>query len=867
VRSSDGGHEADFEADVPHGALTVPLLRHQRRALAWMSRREGGAAPVGGLLADDQGLGKTLTTISLIVSRRPPPRPAVRAAALAPGAPVAAGTLVVCPTSVLRQWARELRARVSSAAALSVLLYHGPGRSRSALEVARYDVVLTTYAIVSQELAPLKSASAGSGGDDASPAASGGSGGSACAPAAPAGPQQTVGVLGNLTWWRVVLDEAQSIKNARSQVAASVWALRARRRWCLSGTPLQNSVDDLYSYFRFLHYAPYDDLPAFRARIREPIRACPAAGFAALQRVLQTVMLRRTKATRIGGEPIVKLPPRTVSLQAVDFSARERGCYAQLQAEYRHKFAEFRAAGTVSTNYVNILYMLLRLRQACNHLGLAATAGASGAKAPAAEVAAAKKLPEGTRAALLAAADASRSECPLCCDLPEEPVVAPCGAIFCKACWAQHAAGAGSGPPAAAAAAAATAAANAAAAGVAAGAAAAAAGASAPSAAAAAAAAVAAAAAAGDDGRDPCPSCGAAHAAGDAHSAAALRAAGPKEKAAASVAASSALPTSAAAAAAAWDAAPGGSGLEASCKLRAVIAYLRDLRHRTGGVSPLRGGGAGGAGAGGKKGGKKDRAVVQRDKGEQLRAGIKSSDAALAAALPPLPPVAFSALRAGGGGAGAAGLAAPPEKVIIFSQWTGMLNLLEPALRDEGFAFRRLDGTMSLAAREKALHEFETRHDVRVMLMSLKAAGLGVNLVCANHVLLLDVWWNPTVEEQAIDRSHRIGQTRQVHVARFTVRDTVEDRIIALQEHKRALAAAAFGEEPVAPTVGAGGAAGASAACAASAAAGGAERSKLTVEDLLFLFTDSSSAGAAGAAAPAGAAEAEAVVTRWTEEV
>jgi SNF2 family DNA or RNA helicase len=809
-RITDGGGDGGAEADVPHGALTVPLLRHQRRALAWMSAREAGGAPVGGLLADDQGLGKTLTTISLIVSRRPPPRPAVRMSALPAGAAVAAGTLVVCPTSVLRQWARELRSRVSSAAALSVLLYHGPGRSRSAAEVARYDVVLTTYAIVTQELAAVvgsdkaaaKASSGGLGGDDTSAAAS--SPASAAAPAAG-------GVLGALTWWRVVLDEAQSIKNARSQVAAAVWALRARRRWCLSGTPLQNSVDDLYSYFRFLRYAPYDGLAAFRARVREPIRAAPQRGFAQLQRVLARVMLRRTKATRVGGEPIVRLPPRTVALRGVEFSQRERACYARLQAEYRAKFAEFRAAGTVSTNYVNILYMLLRLRQACNHLGLAALGGGSGGAAArgappsAPELAAARRLNERRRAALLLTAEASRAECPLCADLPEEPVVAPCGAVFCRACWAQHAAAdkaGGSGDDDVS-------------------------GKSGGS------------SQASEDGREPCPACCAPH--NEAFSVAALRAVAPRGVAAAVQQAPQVAQEALWAAEEAEEAAAA-AGAEASCKLRAVLAYLRELRAAAGGVAPLRGAAAAkraaaaGAAAGAAQQ-RRDRSGATRDTGEQLRAGIKSSDAALAAALPPLPPVAFSGLRAAGGGA-APGLAGPPDKVIIFSQWTGMLNLLEPALRADGFAFRRLDGTMSLAAREKALHEFETRPDVRVMLMSLKAAGLGVNLVCANHVLLLDVWWNPTVEEQAIDRSHRIGQTREVHVARFTVRGTVEDRILALQEHKRALAAAAFGE-----------AEGGDASRAATAAGAGAERSKLTVEDLLFLFEEAPPAAAEEAAA------------------
>jgi SNF2 family DNA or RNA helicase len=73
------------------------------------------------------------------------------------------------------------------------------------------------------------------------------------------------------------------------------------------------------------------------------------------------------------------------------------------------------------------------------------------------------------------------------------------------------------------------------------------------------------------------------------------------------------------------------------------------------------------------------------------------------------------------------------------------------------------------------------------MIMSLKAASLGLNLVVASHVLMLDLWWNPTTEDQAIDRAHRIGQTRPVTVLRLTVKDTVEDRILALQVISRAL--------------------------------------------------------------------------------
>jgi SNF2 family DNA or RNA helicase len=110
-----------------------------------------------------------------------------------------------------------------------------------------------------------------------------------------------------------------------------------------------------------------------------------------------------------------------------------------------------------------------------------------------------------------------------------------------------------------------------------------------------------------------------------------------------------------------------------------------------------------------------------------------------------------------------------------------MLDLLEVPLKQAGFCYRRLDGTMSVLARDRAVSDFNTRPEVTVMIMSLKAASLGLNMVSACHVLLLDVWWNPTTEDQAIDRAHRIGQTRAVNVSRFTVKNTIEDRILALQ--------------------------------------------------------------------------------------
>ncbi|MEW5312517.1 MAG: hypothetical protein WDW38_004147 [Sanguina aurantia] len=144
-----------------------------------------------------------------------------------------------------------------------------------------------------------------------------------------------------------------------------------------------------------------------------------------------------------------------------------------------------------------------------------------------------------------------------------------------------------------------------------------------------------------------------------------------------------------------------------------------------------------------------------------------------------------------------------------------MLDLLEIPFKKNKFYYRRLDGTMTVAQRERAIGDFEERPDVLILLVSLKAAALGVNLTVANHVVLMDLWWNPTTEEQAIDRAHRIGQTRTVHITRLVIAGTVEDRILELQDRKRAVVSAALDE---------GG---------RPAGVGG---SKLTMEDLKFLF-------------------------------
>ncbi|MBN1605415.1 MAG: DEAD/DEAH box helicase [Polyangiaceae bacterium] len=135
--------------------------------------------------------------------------------------------------------------------------------------------------------------------------------------------------------------------------------------------------------------------------------------------------------------------------------------------------------------------------------------------------------------------------------------------------------------------------------------------------------------------------------------------------------------------------------------------------------------------------------------------------------------------------------AADGHKALVFSQWTSLLDLIEPHLSAANIAFERLDG--STRDRAGVVERFQSESGPPVMLTSLKAGGTGLNLTAADHVFLMDPWWNPAVEDQAADRAHRIGQERPVTVYRLVARDTVEEKILLLQEKKRALAEIAVG--------------------------------------------------------------------------
>lgn len=137
----------------------------------------------------------------------------------------------------------------------------------------------------------------------------------------------------------------------------------------------------------------------------------------------------------------------------------------------------------------------------------------------------------------------------------------------------------------------------------------------------------------------------------------------------------------------------------------------------------------------------------------------------------------------------------PTVKSVVFSQFTTMLDLCQAPLRNAGFHYVRLDGGMSRTSRSEAEKDFKSKKNMTVFLISIKAGGVGLNLTTANRVYMMEPYWNPAVEQQAIDRVHRLGQTRPVTTIRFIINNSIEQNMQKRQIYKTALAEKALDED------------------------------------------------------------------------
>jgi len=604
----------------------------------------------GGILADEMGMGKTIEVLSLIMTNRhdanaytaQPKQPSQTQARDLntiiiddnnfendPNFVPCKSTLIVCPLSVLNQWHHEIR-RHTPSNHFSIYVYHGATRNRAPDFLASHDIVLTTYSTLAGEIPPDSNKSL------------------------KRVPKQDAPALLEVPWFRVVLDEAHTIKDRNTRTAKAAFALKAERRWCVTGTPIQNKLDDLFSLFHFLRVDPYGEHSWWSRVIMRPIRNRDERGFTRLQAILETILLRRTKDQKIDNTPIVSLPPRIVNVCPVPFSEAEENFYQALWNSSKTKFNSYIQSGKVLENYAHILELLLRLRQACDHPSLVTRNQDNNSQTPNLKMIAnmlqtTSHLFPQIKEVVANGIDYADEECSICLEAIEDAVVTPCGHLFCKGCIDQHI--------------------NASA----------------------------------QDQAAACPMC---------HR----------------------------------------QNLTANTLLS--VPKKSDKTSEEGSSSPTH----------------PSSPKKTNDNNEDWKSSSKID--CLMQELHSLQ---------------------DDVKSIVFSQWTSMLDMVETPLRKAGIKFVRLDGGMAGYQREKAVSSFREDPSVKVFLISMKAGGLGLNLVEASRVFMLDCWWNPATEEQSIDRVHRLGQTKPVHVTRFIIKGSIEERILELQERKKLLAQGALG--------------------------------------------------------------------------
>ncbi|XP_077988188.1 helicase-like transcription factor [Glandiceps talaboti] len=517
-------------------------------------------------------------------------------------------TLIICPMSVLSNWIDQFEEHVKPNVDVSFYTYYGNERTKHAWKLEQQDVVLTTYNTLAVEFKTKGANSA----------------------------------VHKTEWLRVVLDEGHSIRNHKALQTKAVNALKAQRRWVLTGTPIQNSMKDLFSIISFLKVEPLNERQWWQRTMERPITQGDKNALKHVQRLMRSIAMRRTKTQKVDGKPLVELPDKKIYIQSVELSEEERTMYDTMASEGRITIGKYFKAGSLLANYGDVLAILLRLRQICCHPALCAAAVArtaamlgNGNSATSEEMR--QKLVSSLMSVLSQGSD---EECCICLDSLKLPVITHCAHVFCRMCIEEV-----------------------------------------------------------------------------------IRSEQPNAK----------CPL---------------------CRGEVKSEQLVQVPQESGCEKEM----------------------------ESMEEGEWQSSAKVDACME-----ALIQLRRED----------PAVKSIVVSQFTSLLNLMERPLSESGFHFVRLDGSMTHQKRSHVIEEFSSNDEnsPTIFLLSLKAGGTGINLTAASRVFLLDPAWNPAVEDQCFDRCHRLGQTREVIVTKFVVKDSIEERMLELQDKKRNLMSDAFGKK------------------------------------------------------------------------
>ncbi|PIL31733.1 hypothetical protein GSI_06437 [Ganoderma sinense ZZ0214-1] len=637
--------------------------------------------------------------------------------------------------------------RVRDGPVLRVYVYHGNARRCDPTFLADFDAVITTYATLASEFSKqTKSLEAVDDDDDddgdgvssegfievdnyGQPVTKSKGKKAKKRKKAASSSAEATSPLQSIHWFRVVLDEAHSIKETNTVGCRASCDLIADRRLCLTGTPVQNKLDDVFALIKFLRLAPFDDKNTWNEFIGTPVKYAQPLGIARLQTIMKCITLRRTKESRAeDGRKILSLPPRSDELRYLKFDQQEQSIYDQFFNESKAEFHELSHKNEVMKNYVGILQKILRLRQICDHFELVQNKGLGlpGDALTSYEDVVATVAREGINAqrggmifALLkeagttqcvecqgelsaslettneglaevdstpakrgrkprASASTSRASTRQNSPTVPQPVLTRCQHLFCAECFRTSTfPGWPNVQP---------------------------------------------------DTPQACAICQTALLPNDAVqlsldcaildsfiSGGAKKKPGKKEKRQKGIAIEDFHP---------------------STKVRALLGDL-----------------------------------IQFSKANPYSANYDANSVEVQ-------------MVDGDGNCIDEGV----TKTVVFSQWTSMLDKVEDALEVANIRYDRLDGTMKRDERTRAMEALKHDPGCEVLLVSLKAGGVGLNLTAAQRVYLMDPYWNPAVENQAVDRIHRLGQTRPVTTVKLIIENTIEARLLEVQKKKTELA-------------------------------------------------------------------------------
>lgn len=647
---------------------------------------------LGGILADEMGLGKTIEMFSLIHTNKSEVAQSIADRGVTsvnqlqrlPQSsntvePAPCTTLVVAPMSLLAQWESEAT-KSSKAGSMKTLVYYGSEKGTNlqslcstANAASAPTVIITSYGVVLSEFTQISA----NGGDRTSP-----------------------GGLYSVDFFRIILDEAHTIKNRQAKTAKACYELKATHRWALTGTPVVNRLEDIFSLTRFLKVEPWSNFSYWKTFITVPFEAKDfVRALNVVQSVLEPLVLRRTKDMKTpDGEALVPLPPREIKIEEIDLSKTEREVYDLIFTRAKRTYNEAAAAGNIMKSYTTIFAQILRLRQSCCHPVLtrnkdivadeeeaAAAAAASGENSLGDDVDLQELITRFTADAELAREDKtdkdpisnftthalkqiqtdSSGECPLCLDEPmNNPVVTTCWHSACRECMEDNIAK--------------------------------------------------------QIEKEEVPRC-------------------------------------------------------PVCRENVIPRDIFEIVRYDDGNS------------------------AEQTPSPDNEQESESSD--LYGTSQPKPPrISLRRLHPYSPSASTSAKIAAlcrhltaqarTTKSVVFSQFTSFLDLIGPQLARHNITFLRFDGTMSQKVRAQTLRAFtsEEADSPRVLLLSLRAGGVGLNLTAASRCYMMDPWWSFAVEAQAIDRVHRMGQTQKVEVVRFVVKESIEGRMLRVQERKMAVA-------------------------------------------------------------------------------